>query len=179
MNGRISNWAELFKSSLALTHLLVEGSLSLQDHTSPVCSFFRWKKLKSSHITKAPQIFFRQKPVVFFLFFFLHTINVIFKQCAKTVFLKLTTQCFWDPAIPFKKYGADKLFFNILKPCMTLKIGSRSQLYNHFLYMSQQDICASLVKINPFLPDTGCGLDIFQITKTLCDLLNETKVTQT
>ena len=50
-----------------------------------------------------------------------------------------------------RKYGADKPFINIRRPCMTLKKGSRSPKSNQCLSMSQQCICASLIKIHSFL----------------------------
>lgn len=50
--------------------------------------------------------------------------------------------------------GAEKIFSNILSVCVTLKVGSRSPKSNRFLSMSQKYICASLVKIHPFLQGT-------------------------
>ena len=70
----------------------------------------------------------------------------------------------------FRRYGADMPFPNILKPCVTLKIRSISPKSIQFLSMSKQYSYASLVKIHPYLQETGCRQAIFQQSKPSCDL---------
>ena len=65
------------------------------------------------------------------------------------------------------RQDANKSYPNILRPCITLKIRSRSPKSNQFLSMSQQYICASLVKIHPSLPRKGRRQVVFQHSKTL------------
>ena len=72
----------------------------------------------------------------------------------------------------FRRYGADKAFFNTLWPPVTLKIRSRSPKSNQFFAISQWYICASLVKIHQFLQEIWCRQGIFQHSLTSCDLEN-------
>ena len=63
----------------------------------------------------------------------------------------------------FRRQGADKPFSNNLS--VILKTGSRSPKSNQFFSMSQQYRCISLVKIYPFIQETGCRQAIFQQSK--------------
>ena len=67
------------------------------------------------------------------------------------------------PPSPFWKYGADKPFFNILRPGVTLKKGQDQQ--NQISSCTCPKICASLVLIHPFLLDTVYRHGIYQNSK--------------
>ena len=67
-----------------------------------------------------------------------------------------------SPGIPFRQYGADKRSYNILRPCVTLKIWASSPKSNHFLHMFQLYIYSSLVEIQPSLKAILCTQAIHQ-----------------
>ena len=68
--------------------------------------------------------------------------------------------------------------FQNLSPHVTLKMGPRSPKSNQFLSLSQQYSCTSLVKIHPFILETGCRKAIFQQSEPSCDIENGFKVTK-
>ena len=60
--------------------------------------------------------------------------------------------------------------FQNLSPSVTLKMGSRSSKSNHFLSLSQQYGCTSLVKMHPFILEIECRKAIFQQSEPSCDI---------
>ena len=75
----------------------------------------------------------------------------------------------------FRRQGADKPFSINLCLSVTLKMGSRPSKSKQFFSMSQQLRCTSLVKIHPFIQETGCRQAMFQQFKPYCYLENGSK----
>ena len=74
--------------------------------------------------------------------------------------------------------GSMGAIFQNLGPRVTLKMGSRSSKSDQFLSLSQQYSCTNLVKIHPFILETGCRKAIFQQSEPSCDIENGVKVTK-